>query len=85
MATRRRRNIIITIQISEDEESIEAIEWIEDSELGSLNTFEQSGPSGRPQEKLEIVIDSGASACALQAGWVVHVPTIRRRAGERTT
>ena len=76
---------IKSIKCIEDEESSEAIEWIEkpqeniecldDSEPGSLNNIEQGASAGRIHERLDVVVDSGASANALPVGWCNHVPT----------
>ena len=79
----------------EDEESSEAIEWIEhpqeniecldDSEPGSLNNIEQGACAGRVHERLDVIIDSGASANALPVGWCNHVPTFPLGTEEKPT
>ncbi len=53
--------------------------------MGLLNNIEPGGAGGRAHEKLEVVIDSGASACALPLGWCNHYPTRPLGTGERTT
>jgi hypothetical protein len=50
-----------------------------------LNNIEPGSAGGRAHEKLEVVIDSGASACALPLGWCNHYPTRPLGTGERTT
>ncbi len=68
-------------------EPLEPIEYepSEPGELGSLNNIEPESAGGRAHEKLEVVIDSGASACALPLGWCDHYPTRPLEAGARTT
>ncbi len=68
-------------------EPLEQIEYepSEPGELGSLNNIEPESAGGRAHEKLEVVIDSGASACALPLGWCDHYPTRPLKAGDRTT
>ncbi len=68
-------------------EPLEPIEYepSEPEDLGSLNNIEPGSAGGRPHEKLEVVIDSGASASALPMGWCEHYPTRPLRTGERTT
>ena len=68
-------------------EPLEQIEYepSEPGELGSLNNIEPESAGGRAHEKLEVVIDSGASACALPLGWCDHYPTRPLEAGARTT
>ena len=53
-------------------------------DMASLNNIEPGGAGGRAYEKLEVVIDSGASACALPMGWCEHYPTKPLKTGERT-
>ena len=50
-----------------------------------MNNIEPESAGGRAHEKLEVVIDSGASACALPLGWCDHYPTRPLEAGARTT
>ena len=66
-------------------EEEEPLEYSEPEELGSMNNIDHGSVRGGPHEKLEVVIDSGASACALPQGWRDHVPTLPLRAGERAT
>ena len=57
----------------------------EPEETGLLNNIEPGSAGGRPHEKLEVVIDSAASACALPLGWCERYPTRPLGTGERTT
>ena len=82
---------IESIKCIEDEESSEAIEWIEkpqdnfecmeDSEPGSLSNIEQSGSAGRIHERLDVVVDSGASANDISLGYrrKGYIPHRKRR------
>ncbi len=50
-----------------------------------MNNIDHGSVGGGPHEKLEVVIDSGAPACALPQGWCDQFPTLPLRTGERTT
>ncbi len=83
---KKRRRRKKPLEYSEPE-PLEPIEYepSEPDDLGSLNNIEPGSAGGRPREKLEVAIDSGASASALPMGWCEHYPTRPLRTGERTT